>query len=130
MAEVASVFAAVAAFGAVFFAWRTVIEARAAHADDERDRRLVRIERLAVALTELAGDLDSVALGRARITQARARVLWVTAGTDFGEQVREAVMLPISMDGTAAGGLAEKARAASETLLTGLEDYVLRSRVG
>jgi hypothetical protein len=73
--EVAGLVAAVAAVGALFFAWRTVVEARAAHAEDERDRQLSRIERLAVALTELAADLDSVAIARAQITQARARVL-------------------------------------------------------
>jgi hypothetical protein len=69
--EVAGLVAAVAAVGALFFAWRTVVEARAAHAEDERDRQLSRIERLAVALTELAADLDSVAIARAQITQAR-----------------------------------------------------------
>lgn len=122
--EVAGAVAALAAVGALFFAWRTVVESRAAHAEDERDRRLSRIERLAVALTELAADLDSVATGRARITQARARVLWVTAGADFGEHVREAVLAPITTEVSAAAGLAEKARAASESVLTGLDDFL------
>jgi hypothetical protein len=122
--EVAGVVAALAALGAVFFAWRTVLETRAARVEDERDRRLSRIERLAVALTELAGDLDSVAIGRARITQARARVLWVAAGANFGEQVREAVLAPIRPEGAAAAPLAEKARAASESVLTGLDDFL------
>jgi hypothetical protein len=122
--DVAVLITALAALGALYFAWRTVGEARAAHAEDERDRRLSRIERLAVALTELAADLDSVTLARARITQARARVLWVTAGADFGEHVREVVLAPITSEIAAAADLAEKARAASESVLTGLDDFL------
>lgn len=123
MAEVAGVIAAVAAVGALFFAWRTVVEARAAHAEDERDRRLARLERLGVALTELTSELDNGAWARARVTQARARVLWVTAGTDVGDQVRLAVVTEITAD--AADQVARNAEAGVETLLTGLEDYLL-----
>jgi hypothetical protein len=121
--EVAGVVAALAAVGALFFAWRTVLEARAAHAEDERDRRLSRIERLGVALTELAADLDAQAIQRARITQARARVLWVAAGAGLGDRVRAAVVTEITTP-AAAGEVAAEAKAAIDSLLTGLDDFL------
>jgi hypothetical protein len=60
MLGIAGVVAAIASVGALFFAWRTVVEARASHAEDERDRRLGRIERLALALTELSAELQAL----------------------------------------------------------------------
>ena len=72
MIEAASVVAAVAAVGALYLAWRTVAEGRAARREDERDRRLARLERLGIALT-----------AQGRITQARARLLWVTTGMEL-----------------------------------------------
>src|SRR5262249_35177555 len=44
--EAAGVVAALAAVGALFFAWRTVTEARGAHLEARRDRQLARIEAL------------------------------------------------------------------------------------
>jgi hypothetical protein len=127
--EVLALITAAAALGALFFAWRTVVEARAAHAEDERDRRLSRIERLGVALTELAAQLDAHEVELARITQARARALWVAAGADFGEHVREAVVTEITTP-TAEDHVAVEARAAIDRLLTGLDDYLAAAGVG
>jgi hypothetical protein len=121
VSDVLTLIAAVAALGAVFFAWRTVIEARAAHADDERARQLSRIERLGVALSEFAAQLDAGSFTQAHNTQARAAILWVTAEAG-GDEVREAVVTPIS--GGNAPALAEKARAGVENMLTGLEDIL------
>src|SRR2546423_5452024 len=123
MTEVAGVVAALAAVGALFFAWRTVVVARAARAEDERDRRLNRIALLAVALTEMAADIDGGAIGRARITQARARVLWGAAGAQYGEDVRAAVVNELPTYPEVAEAAAE-ARAAVGTLLIGLGGYL------
>lgn len=120
--EAASVVAALAAVGALYFAWRTVSEARDAHRESERDRRLNRIAELALALTQFAADLDDAPVARARITQARARVLWVAADGGFGEHTRAALVTELTPEG--AGAVAADARAAIDALLTGLDDYL------
>jgi hypothetical protein len=119
--EVAGVIAALAAVGALFFAWRTVVEARAARAEDERARKLSRVENLSIALGDLAQQLDRGRRAEGRVTQARARVLWVTAEAG-GEEVREAVVTPITAENCSA--LAEQARKGVENMLTGLEDFL------
>jgi hypothetical protein len=119
--EAASVVAAVAAVGALYLAWRTVAEGRAARREDERDRRLARLERLCIALT-----------AQGRITQARARVLWVTTGMELSEDVRFALVTPITAINE--DEIADRAETSVEIVLTGLEDYlqdaVSRSRNG
>jgi len=128
VAEAAGVIAAVAALGALYFAWRTVVEARAAHAEDQRDRQLSRFEALGVALTELAAALQAGGIAPGRVIQARARVLWATAGGGVGGSfVREAVVTPITAAN--ADEVAVKAEAGVEVLLVGLEDYLASASV-
>jgi hypothetical protein len=123
VAEVAGVVAALAALGALYFAWRTVVEARGAHAEAQRDRQLSRFEALGVALTELAAALTSADISAARVIQARARVLWLTAGAEAGGlDAQEALVTQITAANAAQ--IADKAESGVDTLLTGLEDYL------
>ena len=122
MVQAAGVVTALAALGALYFAWRTVTEARAAHAEAQRDRRLERIAQLGVVLSDLAADLNSGAYASGRILQARARVLWITAGGGFGENVRLAVTEGIGRE--TASTVGQHAEAAVDDLLTGLGDYL------
>jgi hypothetical protein len=96
MVEAASVVAAVAAVGALYFAWRTVLEGRTARRGDERDRHLARLERLGLALTDLAAQIRSGARAQARITQALGYILWVSTGMQLSEDVRVALVTPIA----------------------------------
>jgi hypothetical protein len=108
MAEAASRVTAVAALGALYFAWRTVTEARASQ--------------LGVVLSDLAADLNAGSYASGRILQARARVFWVTAGGNLGENVRLAMTEGIGQ--ATASAVAEYAEAGVADLLTGLGDYL------
>jgi len=116
MVEAAGVIAALASAGALYFAWRTVVEARRAHTEDQRYRQLSRYEALGVALTELASALTDRRLAQSHVIQARAKVLWITAATDVGDEVRQAVVTRITPDN--AHVLAARAESGIAILLT------------
>jgi hypothetical protein len=120
MGEVAGLVAALAACAAVFFAWRTVIETRLARDEGERARRLASLGALGAALTELADQSGNGALGLARLTQARARVLWLTSDVPLA---LEETLVP-ALTTSNLGLIEARATNAVEVLLTGLDDYL------
>jgi hypothetical protein len=122
VAEAFGAIAAVAAVGAVFFAWRTVVESRTARLESERMRRLSSLERLCLALSELAELVRRGSYAEATVTQKRALVLWTTLDVEVADDVRQAVVTELSSSN--AGQIMDWARSGVDALLEGLEDYL------
>jgi hypothetical protein len=95
MGEVFAGLAALVSVVAVVFAWRTVVLMRRAQAEAEQTRRLASLERLGLALIEMAAQLKRGFRADARLTPARARLLWVTSNTEVTDEVRRVVVTPI-----------------------------------
>src|SRR4051812_27266137 len=64
----------------VYFAWRTVAEAHATRIEEEKARRVVRLERTGLILGEIASDLDNGNIVAARRRQVELRFALMVAG--------------------------------------------------